>query len=107
LGERERRTTEKISDPSFEKVRIVPGHADEILEPPEVVAVVQVRDQELQDAVLVGHSYGGRVVTGAADRTHADDADRTPGEPRAVQLREPPLKAAAADLAVTFQHAAC
>jgi len=26
--------------------------------------------EELQDAVLVGHSYGGRVVTGAADRTH-------------------------------------
>jgi pimeloyl-ACP methyl ester carboxylesterase len=32
----------------------------------DVVAAVQA--EELQDAVLVGHSYGGMVITGAADR---------------------------------------
>ena len=30
--------------------------------------VAAVRAQECRDAVLVGHSYGGIVVTGAADR---------------------------------------
>jgi pimeloyl-ACP methyl ester carboxylesterase len=33
----------------------------------DVVTLAEM--EELQDAVLVGHSYGGRVITGAADRT--------------------------------------
>ncbi len=43
---------------------------------PEVTLDTHVQDivslaeaEELEDAVLVGHSYGGRVITGAADRT--------------------------------------
>lgn len=35
--------------------------------------VAAVRAEELQDVVLVGHSYGGMVVTGAADRLLQDD----------------------------------
>ncbi|WNV77199.1 alpha/beta hydrolase [Geodermatophilus sp. DSM 44513] len=34
--------------------------------------VAAVRAQECRDAVLVGHSYGGLVVTGAADRLGAE-----------------------------------
>ena len=34
--------------------------------------VAAVRAQECRDAVLVGHSYGGMVVTGAADRLGAE-----------------------------------
>lgn len=34
--------------------------------------VAAVRAEELQDVVLVGHSYGGMVVTGAADRLLQD-----------------------------------
>jgi len=34
-----------------------------------------VRAEELQGAVLVGHSYGGMVVTGAADQLLAERAD--------------------------------
>lgn len=33
-----------------------------------------VRSEELSDIVLVGNSYGGMVITGAADRLLADDA---------------------------------
>src|SRR6516162_6725643 len=33
----------------------------------DVVAVLQFED--LRDVVLVGHSYGGMVITGVADRT--------------------------------------
>src|SRR5512138_645879 len=32
--------------------------------------------EELDDVVLVGHSYGGLVITGAADRLLADDPTR-------------------------------
>jgi pimeloyl-ACP methyl ester carboxylesterase len=35
----------------------------------DVVAILEMED--LRDVVLVGHSYGGMVVTGAADRAHA------------------------------------
>jgi pimeloyl-ACP methyl ester carboxylesterase len=35
----------------------------------DVVSLLEMED--LKDVVLVGHSYGGMVVTGAADRTHA------------------------------------
>lgn len=35
----------------------------------DVIAVVEA--EELRDAVLVGHSYGGMVITGAADRLAA------------------------------------
>ena len=34
----------------------------------DVVALVEMED--LQDVILLGHSYGGMVVTGAADRVH-------------------------------------
>jgi pimeloyl-ACP methyl ester carboxylesterase len=37
----------------------------------DVVGLVQA--EELRDVVLVGHSYGGMVITGAADRLLADD----------------------------------
>ena len=39
----------------------------------DVVGLVQA--EELQQAVLVGHSYGGQVVTGAADRLLQADAN--------------------------------
>jgi pimeloyl-ACP methyl ester carboxylesterase len=29
-----------------------------------------IREHDLQDVILVGHSYGGMVITGAADRAH-------------------------------------
>src|SRR5579862_2720944 len=29
-----------------------------------------IRDHDLRDVILVGHSYGGMVITGAADRAH-------------------------------------
>jgi pimeloyl-ACP methyl ester carboxylesterase len=35
----------------------------------DVVSLLEMED--LRDVVLVGHSYGGMVVTGAADRAHA------------------------------------
>ena len=35
----------------------------------DVVSLLEMED--LKDVVLVGHSYGGMVVTGAADRVHA------------------------------------
>jgi pimeloyl-ACP methyl ester carboxylesterase len=35
----------------------------------DIVSLVEMED--LNDIVLVGHSYGGMVVTGAADRAHA------------------------------------
>jgi pimeloyl-ACP methyl ester carboxylesterase len=35
----------------------------------DVVALLEAED--LKDVVLVGHSYGGMVITGAADRAHA------------------------------------
>ena len=35
----------------------------------DVVSLLEMED--LEDVVLVGHSYGGMVVTGAADRAHA------------------------------------
>ena len=35
----------------------------------DVVSLLEMED--LRDVVLVGHSYGGMVVTGAADRSHA------------------------------------
>jgi pimeloyl-ACP methyl ester carboxylesterase len=35
----------------------------------DVVALIQSR--ELEDVVLVGHSYGGLIITGVADRLHA------------------------------------
>ncbi len=35
----------------------------------DVVSLLEMED--LKDVVLVGHSYGGMVVTGAADRAHA------------------------------------
>ena len=38
----------------------------------DVVALVQA--EELSDIVLVGHSYGGMVITGAADRLLDNDA---------------------------------
>jgi pimeloyl-ACP methyl ester carboxylesterase len=37
----------------------------------DVVALV--RAEELQDVLLVGHSYGGMVITGAADRLLSED----------------------------------
>jgi pimeloyl-ACP methyl ester carboxylesterase len=50
--------------------------------------VTAVRAEECRDAVLVGHSYGGMVVTGAADRlgeeigrlVYVDGVVPTPGE---------------------------
>ena len=35
----------------------------------DIVSLIEMED--LRDVVLVGHSYGGMVVTGAADRLHA------------------------------------
>ena len=35
----------------------------------DIVSILEMED--LRDVVLVGHSYGGMVVTGAADRAHA------------------------------------
>ena len=35
----------------------------------DIVSLIEMED--LRDVVLVGHSYGGMVVTGAADRVHA------------------------------------
>jgi pimeloyl-ACP methyl ester carboxylesterase len=35
----------------------------------DIVALLEMED--LHDVILVGHSYGGMVVTGAADRVHA------------------------------------
>jgi pimeloyl-ACP methyl ester carboxylesterase len=35
----------------------------------DVVSILEMED--LRDVVLVGHSYGGMVITGAADRAHA------------------------------------
>lgn len=40
----------------------------------DVVAAIEA--EELQDLVLVGHSYGGMVITGAADRLLAQDPKR-------------------------------
>lgn len=45
------------------------GIADHVA---DVVALVQA--EELQQVVLVGHSYGGMVITGAADRLLQSDA---------------------------------
>ena len=35
----------------------------------DIVSLLEMED--LRDVVLVGHSYGGMVITGAADRAHA------------------------------------
>ena len=49
----------------------------------DIVAILEMED--LRDVVLVGHSYGGMVITGVADR--APEADQAPGLPRRVRAR--------------------
>ena len=47
------------------------GHADVSLEThiQDIVAVLETED--LTDVILIGHSYGGMVATGVADRARA------------------------------------
>lgn len=68
----------------------------------DVVAVLHYED--LRDAILVGHSYGGMVITGAADRAHDRVAHRVyldAKEPRdgqsLVDVSGPFMTAARAD----------
>jgi len=37
--------------------------------------------EDLHDVVLTGHSYGGMVITGTADRAHEDEAATVKAEP--------------------------
>ena len=50
----------------------------------DIAAVLEFED--LRDVILVGHSYGGMVITGAADRVAG--AGGPPGLPRCRQSRQ-------------------
>jgi pimeloyl-ACP methyl ester carboxylesterase len=52
-----------------ERSHLVGPHVDLSLHIQDVVAVLHYED--LEDVILVGHSYGGMVITGAADRAAA------------------------------------
>jgi len=52
-----------------ERSHLVGPHVDLDLHIQDVVAVLHYED--LRDVILVGHSYGGMVITGAADRAAA------------------------------------
>ena len=52
-----------------ERAHLVSGQVDLDLHIRDVVAVLEFED--LHDVILVGHSYGGMVVTGVADRAAA------------------------------------
>ena len=51
-----------------ERAHLVGPHVDLNLHIHDVVAVLHYED--LRDVILVGHSYGGMVITGVADRAH-------------------------------------
>jgi pimeloyl-ACP methyl ester carboxylesterase len=53
----------------------------------DIAAVLRYED--LRDVILVGHSYGGMVITGTADR--AAERIGAPGVPRCGKPREQPV----------------
>ena len=73
--------------------------------------VTAMRAEECRDAVLVGHSYGGLVITGAADRlgeevgrlVYVDGVVPTPGDSWAACI---PAEAAAGRRAAIAEHGA-